>query len=303
MALLLLVAAQDAVPVVLELLHLLSRPVGGGLGDGVRHAAVGEVGQLPEHAADADVHRDDDLLDRAVAIDHVVPHVAGRVDQVVHREVGGGQALQDLLVGRGRRLGRAATLIQQPLDRGAVDGLEGQDLAALGALHVDGRGIQDEEVLEEAPGPGVEVVVAIREGEEILQLLDLGLGDGLALLGLDRPLHLRDLVLPGLDYQPEDVQAVGQVAQLVEGHTLAVTLSLGGDGDVGVDRVVHPAAGRLRRGHRDQGFAGAEPVGGLPGQGEAHASGDLAEDARGEGRGLATGRGDHQRTGFRRCRK
>ena len=48
-----------------------------------------------------------DLLDRAHAVEPMGAQVARDVDELLVREVGGGDALEDLLVGRVGRLGRA----------------------------------------------------------------------------------------------------------------------------------------------------------------------------------------------------
>jgi hypothetical protein len=57
--------------------------------------------------------------------------VAWQIEELFGGEVGGGDALEDLLVGRIGRLGRAPVLADQRLDRRAVDDVERIERAAL----------------------------------------------------------------------------------------------------------------------------------------------------------------------------
>jgi hypothetical protein len=56
--------------------------------------------------------------------------VARQIEQLLCREVGGGDALEDLLVGGIGRLGRAPILADQRLDRRPVDDVERIERAA-----------------------------------------------------------------------------------------------------------------------------------------------------------------------------
>ena len=57
-------------------------------------------------------------------------HVARQIEQFVGGEIGGGNAVQDLLIGRIRRLGRAPVFADQRRDRSAVDDVEAVERAA-----------------------------------------------------------------------------------------------------------------------------------------------------------------------------
>jgi hypothetical protein len=71
-------------------------------------------------------------------------HVARQIEKLLGREVGGGDAFEDLLVGRVGRLGRAPVLADQRLDRRRVDDVERIERAAAIVARIEGRRVDDQ---------------------------------------------------------------------------------------------------------------------------------------------------------------
>jgi hypothetical protein len=71
-------------------------------------------------------------------------HVARQIEELFSREVGGGDALEDLLVGGIGRLGRAPALADQRLDRRPVDDVERIERAAAIVARIEGRRVDDQ---------------------------------------------------------------------------------------------------------------------------------------------------------------
>jgi hypothetical protein len=65
--------------------------------------------------------------------------VARQIEELDGGEVGRGDALEDLLVGRIGRLGRAPVLADQRLDRRPIDNVERVERAAAIVARIDGR--------------------------------------------------------------------------------------------------------------------------------------------------------------------
>ena len=102
------IAAHQRVEIILERADLVGRPFlgqgGEGVGRGARAVIIEGRGVAPER----DVDGERDLLDRAHAIHPMGAEVARQIEELFGREVGGGDALKDLLEGGIGRLGRRA---------------------------------------------------------------------------------------------------------------------------------------------------------------------------------------------------
>ena len=70
--------------------------------------------------------------------------VARQIEELDGGEVGGGDALEDLLVGGIGRLGRAPVLADQRLDRRPVDDVERIERAAAIVARIEGRRVDDQ---------------------------------------------------------------------------------------------------------------------------------------------------------------
>ena len=70
--------------------------------------------------------------------------VARQIEELLSREVGGGDALEDLLIGGIRRLGRAPVLADQRLDRRPIDDVERIERAAAIVARIEGRRVDDQ---------------------------------------------------------------------------------------------------------------------------------------------------------------
>jgi hypothetical protein len=118
------IAAHQRVEIILERADLVGRPFlrqgGEGVGRGAGAIIVEGRGVAPQR----DVDGERDLLERAHAIEPMRADVARQIEQLISREVGGWDPLEDLLVGGIRRLGRAPVLADQRLDRRSVDDVE-----------------------------------------------------------------------------------------------------------------------------------------------------------------------------------
>ncbi len=129
------VAAHQSVEIVLERADLVGRPFLGQGGEGVRRGAGAVIVEGRGVAPERNVDGERDLLDRAHAVEPMRADVARQIKELLGREVGGGDALEDLLVGRVGRLGRASVLADQGLDRRPIDDPSTQR----GGLRADGQ--------------------------------------------------------------------------------------------------------------------------------------------------------------------
>ena len=214
------VPRQDGIEDVLEFLDLGRLPTRGTADQHLGDRAFGVVLEERGLTPDRDVDGDEDLFDRAVAVDFMHPGVPGRIDQLIRGVIHGGHALQDLLVSGVRRHRRAAGHIQHALDRGAVDEVETVGLAPFGHARADRGRVHDEHLLVQHPAPLIPVVLTIGECQEVHDLLAPFFILRLALLGLDLPFQAGNLILPGLDHQPHDVKPVRQRLEVREGDGL-----------------------------------------------------------------------------------
>ena len=250
------VAFHEAIPILLELANLLGRPVFGHADQRLGHVAFGVVLQLVHLAAQRDVHRRDDLLHRAVAVDAVHAPVAHTVDQLVAGEVSRHHALEHLLIGRAFN-GCAAILTDHALDGRAVHQVQGVQLAATGLARVDGGRVDHQHVFQQGTHPGVPIVVTVGLEQELVDLVAAGVGLFLGVTGLDVPLHPADLILAGLDDEAHQIIGLGQHAQLGEAHRLQ---GAGRQVLVVAGLVVQGAACHVIRCHGRHGVTRAKPV-------------------------------------------
>jgi hypothetical protein len=109
---------------------LVGRPFLGQRGEGVGRGARAVIVEGRGVAPQRDVDGQRDLLDRAHAIEPMSAQVARQIEELDGGEVSGRDALEDLLVGRIGRLGRAAVLADQRLDRRSIDNVERIERAA-----------------------------------------------------------------------------------------------------------------------------------------------------------------------------
>jgi hypothetical protein len=122
------------VEIVLERADLVGRPFLGQGGEGVRRGAGAVIVEGRGVAPQRDVDGERNLLDRAHAVEPMGAEVARQIEEFDGGEVGGRDALEDLLVGRIGRLGRTPVLADQRLDRRAVDDVERVKRADYGFL-------------------------------------------------------------------------------------------------------------------------------------------------------------------------
>ena len=160
------IAAHQRVEIVLELPDLIERPFLRQRREGVGGRAGAIIVERRRVAPQRDVDGERDLLDRAHAVEPMGADVAREIEQLVGGEIGGGHAVQHLLIGGVGRLGRAAVLADERRDGRAVDDVEGIELAARGEARIEGRGVDDQHVLEPHAQPGGRSVAAIGAGEE-----------------------------------------------------------------------------------------------------------------------------------------
>src|SRR3954468_3467653 len=191
------VAGEDAVEPFLELPDLLGVPALRRGDKAGRDVALGEVLQLCELAAQPDMDGHHNRLDRREAVGLVRARVAWRVDQFVRCEQLPRAAVHHLLEGRGRRARAAAGVVDQQLQRGAVDDIEPDDVAGAVAADFQRRRVDDEQVFEQFAQPGREGPLAVgplpEPREAVAARPRVGAGAAQA-ARLDRPVELFELV-------------------------------------------------------------------------------------------------------------
>jgi len=210
-------------------------------------------------------------------------HVAGQIDELVGREVGRWDSLEDLLIGGVGRLGRAPVLADQRLDRRAIDDVERIERAAAIEARIDGRRIDDEHLLDQHPEPVGERMAPVGADEKAGDCIDAL--RSVRRVGARARAHriaLRgDLVLAGLNHRPQQRQRVGEAAQLRERDAVLGARDIV---EVGAERIVELAPLDLRRGHWSQRLQRPEPgVRRDAGDGVAGRLGKAGENAWGQG--------------------
>jgi hypothetical protein len=149
------------------------------------------------------------------AIEPMSAQVARQVEQLLVREVGRRNAMQDLLIGWVGRFRRPPVLADQGLDRRPVDDVERIERAAARVAGIDGGGVDDQHVLDQHPEPVGERAAPVGAHEKCGNRVDglrgvrrIGAGPG-----PHRIVLAGDLVLAGLDHRPQQRQRVGERAQ------------------------------------------------------------------------------------------
>ncbi len=217
----------------LELADLLGAPIVRRVHQAGRNVSFREVLQLHDLPPQRDIYRHDDLLDRAEPVCLVWAGIPRQVDELVRCEEPPRAPLNDLLVSRCRRLWPAAGIVEQYLDRRAVDDVEPYEFAATIAANFKRRGIEHEHIFQDLAKPCREGSFTVGRLPEPGQQVDprrCVRGDAFSIARFYRPIELFDLVLARLDRQPGNIVAVGQRPQFVEPDGLV--------GARGVDRVV-----------------------------------------------------------------
>ncbi len=184
--------------------------------------------------------------------------VARQIEKLDGGEVGGGDALEDLLVGGIGRLGRAPVLADQRLDRRPVDNVERIERAAAIVARIDGRGVDDQHLLQQHPEPIGERTPPVGAGEEARDLIDrLRACRGiLAVARPDRVALRRDLVLAGFNHRAQEGQRVREPPQFGERNAVIGSRNVV---EVGAERIVPLASLDLGRRHRRKRLQRSEP--------------------------------------------
>ena len=172
--------------------------------------------------------------------------VARQIEKLVGREVGGGDALEDLLIGGVGRFRRPSVLADQGLDRRPVDDVERIESAAPGVARIDGRRVDDQHLLDQHPEPVGERMAPVGTGEKAADRLD-ALRHVRRIRSRPRPhrIALRgDLVLAGLDHRAQERQGVREAAQFRERDAVLGARDIV---EVGAERIVELPPLDLRR--------------------------------------------------------
>ena len=162
--------------------------------------------------------------------------VARQIEELLGREVGRRNAMQDLLIGGVGRFRRAPVLADQRLDRRPVDDVERIERAAAGIAGIDGRGVDDQHLLDQHPEPVGERAAPVGADEKARDRVD-AFRRVRRVGARPRPHRIvlaGDLVLAGFDHRAQERQRVGEAAQLRER-----------DADVGARDIVEVGAERI----------------------------------------------------------
>ena len=92
--------------------------------------------------------------------------VARQVQKLVGGEIRRRHAVQHLLIGGVGRVGRAAVLADQGLDRRPIDDVEGIEAPAAVIARVDRRRVDHRQVFEQHPEPVGEGMAPVGAGEQ-----------------------------------------------------------------------------------------------------------------------------------------
>ena len=124
------ISRQYRVEPLLKLTDLLRAPPIGRVEQTGRNIAFREMLQLHGLAAQPDIDRHDDLLDRAEAVRLMRTWVPRQVDQFVAGQETPRSPVNYLFIGRGRSLWPPTRVVEQYFDRRTVDYIEPDDIAA-----------------------------------------------------------------------------------------------------------------------------------------------------------------------------
>ena len=175
--------------------------------------------QLHRLAAQRNIDRRHDLLDRAETVRLVRPWVPREVHQLVVGQETPRSPVNDLFVGRGRWPGPPTGIIEQHFDRRAVDNVEPDNLAAEVTAYFECGRVEHKDVFKRLAKPGCERSFAVGASPELGQLVNPRGGvfvRCLLVARLDRPVELFDLVLPSFNREASDVVTFGERPQFVE---------------------------------------------------------------------------------------
>ena len=199
-----------------------------------------------EHLAlERDVRGHHDLLDRAESVNAIGAGIPRRVDDVARGVIDSGIAFQDLLIGDGmdqraivlKRLRRAAPVVDDALDRRAVERMQRDQFAAARALAPKRRRVDDEQVFEQHAQPDREAMLAIGPLEKPRELVyALSPRPACAAARAQRPRHALDLILARLDDEPQQIIGLGERAKILEADRL---IGAGARDDVVARRKIH----------------------------------------------------------------
>ena len=147
------IALYQAVPVVLVSLDLVWIPLFRHRDQRFRNVALREVLQLAHLTTQGNVDCHHDLFDRRKSIHLVGADVARTIDQFVAGVVDRRNALEDLLVSRERCDRGTAMLVEDALDRCAVNRLQAVDAVAKRRANVQRWGVQHQQVFQQQTQP------------------------------------------------------------------------------------------------------------------------------------------------------
>ncbi len=127
--------------------------------------------------------------------------------------------MDDLLIGRRRRLRPPPGVVDQHLDRRAVDNIERNDLTAAIAADLESWCVEHQDILEHLAQPSRERLLAVGLSPKLRQCPDTRrcIGRRAFLVAKpDRPIEFFDLVLTRFDREPGNVVVLRQRAKLME---------------------------------------------------------------------------------------
>ncbi len=208
--------------------------------------------------------------------------VARQVEELVGRKIRRRNTVEHLLKGWIGGLGRPTVLADQRLDRRAVDDVERMKGAGARVARIDGRRVDDEQVLDEDAQPVAKGMLSVGPREQRQGDVDLfGAGGPVNAHALaDGEVLRRELVLARLDDGAQERQRIGERAQFSEADA---AFRAGNIIEVRAERIVEPSPLHLGRRLGFQRLLRAEPgIGFHAGDGIARRLGQAGEDARGQ---------------------
>ena len=158
-----------------------------------------------------------------------------------------------------KRLRRAAPVVDDPLDRRAVERMQRDERTIARALAPKRRRVDDEQVFEQHAQPDREAMLSIGPLEKPRELVYArGARAGRAAARTQRPRHALDLILARLDDQPQQIIGLGERAKIFEADRLIGARA--GD-DVVARRKIHLPPGDFGRRDRAERRKRPEPAG------------------------------------------
>ncbi len=215
--------------------------------------------------AQRDVDARHDLFDRAEPVGAIDPDVARPVEEITDGIIDRRIAFQDLLIGDGTDdlavfdigLRRAPPIVDDGLDRRAVDRQKRGQASGPVARLVKRRRIDDEQLFEQEPQPIGERMATVGPCEEGLDRGDARIIARLLAARADRPGEACDLVFARLDDEPQEIIAFGETPQSRERYRLVDARQRR---KIIAGRKIPLPSGDLRRRQRGDRRQRAEPV-------------------------------------------